>query len=168
MELTCRPLTEASEDVVCSSNPVQTFSAGPTCKLLTKNAIFQSPDEDGSIFVCAGDEASNSALVRLVPFCVVEGFIAILRREAVSVTASVCFGGNCLVTRMTLCGLVCGTCCSRCSFLIAWDTRYYPRPVVHIHQKECRQRAPVVHPRNAGGHTGTAGHRKWCVTDLVG
>ncbi|NXG68883.1 RFWD3 ligase, partial [Baryphthengus martii] len=63
MQLTCSPLTEASEDVVCSSNPIQTFSAGPTCKLLTKNAIFQSPEEDGSIFVCAGDEASNSALL---------------------------------------------------------------------------------------------------------
>ncbi|XP_064526755.1 E3 ubiquitin-protein ligase RFWD3 isoform X2 [Pseudopipra pipra] len=63
MELTCSPLTEASEDVVCSSNPVQTFSAGPTCKLLTKNAIFQSPEDDRSIFVCAGDEASNSALL---------------------------------------------------------------------------------------------------------
>ncbi|NWU78044.1 RFWD3 ligase, partial [Onychorhynchus coronatus] len=63
MQLTCSPLTEASEDVVCSSNPVQTFSAGPTCKLLTKNAIFQSPEDDGSVFVCAGDEASNSALL---------------------------------------------------------------------------------------------------------
>ncbi|KFP83477.1 E3 ubiquitin-protein ligase RFWD3, partial [Acanthisitta chloris] len=63
MELTCNPLTEASGDVVCSSNPVQTFTAGPTCKLLTKNAIFQSPEEDGSVFVCAGDEASNSALL---------------------------------------------------------------------------------------------------------
>ncbi|NXX79543.1 RFWD3 ligase, partial [Urocolius indicus] len=63
MELTCSPRVEASEDVVCSSNPVQTFSAGPTCKLLTKNAIFQSPEEDGSVFVCAGDEASNSALL---------------------------------------------------------------------------------------------------------
>ncbi|NWH63912.1 RFWD3 ligase, partial [Geococcyx californianus] len=63
MELTCSPLTEASEDVVCSSNPIQTFSAGPTCKLLTKNAIFQSPEEDGSVFVCAGDEASNSAML---------------------------------------------------------------------------------------------------------
>ncbi|NWT03641.1 RFWD3 ligase, partial [Mionectes macconnelli] len=62
MELTCSPLTEASEDVVCS-NPVQTFSAGPTCKLLTKNAIFQSPEDDRSVFVCAGDEASNSALL---------------------------------------------------------------------------------------------------------
>ncbi|KAM6194908.1 E3 ubiquitin-protein ligase RFWD3 isoform 2-T2 [Sarcoramphus papa] len=37
MELTCSPLTEASEDV--------------------------SPEEDGSVFVCAGDEASNSALL---------------------------------------------------------------------------------------------------------
>ncbi|NXB13902.1 RFWD3 ligase, partial [Rhagologus leucostigma] len=63
MELTCSPLTEASEDVMCSSNPVQTFNAGPTCKLLTKNAIFQSPEDDGSVFVCAGDEASNSALL---------------------------------------------------------------------------------------------------------
>ncbi|NWY29671.1 RFWD3 ligase, partial [Pheucticus melanocephalus] len=63
MELTCSPLTEGSEDVVCSSNPVQTFSAGPTCKLLTKNAIFQSPEDDGSVFVCAGDEASSSALL---------------------------------------------------------------------------------------------------------
>ncbi|NXL81793.1 RFWD3 ligase, partial [Leptocoma aspasia] len=63
MELTCSPLTEGSEDVVCSSNPVQTFSAGPTCKLLTKNAIFQSPEDDGKVFVCAGDEASNSALL---------------------------------------------------------------------------------------------------------
>ncbi|NXT79439.1 RFWD3 ligase, partial [Zapornia atra] len=63
MELTCSPLTEASEDVVCSSHPVQTFNAGPTCKLLTKNAIFQSPEEDGSVFVCAGDEAANSALL---------------------------------------------------------------------------------------------------------
>ncbi|RLW01320.1 hypothetical protein DV515_00008190 [Chloebia gouldiae] len=63
MELSCSPLTEGSEDVVCSSNPVQTFSAGPTCKLLTKSAIFQSPEDDGSVFVCAGDEASNSALL---------------------------------------------------------------------------------------------------------
>ncbi|NXP08730.1 RFWD3 ligase, partial [Thinocorus orbignyianus] len=63
MELTSSPLTGASEGVVCSSNPVQTFSAGPTCKLLTKNAIFQSPEEDGSVFVCAGDEASQSALL---------------------------------------------------------------------------------------------------------
>uniref|UniRef100_H0Z7E4 RING-type E3 ubiquitin transferase n=1 Tax=Taeniopygia guttata TaxID=59729 RepID=H0Z7E4_TAEGU len=37
MELTCSPLTEGSEDV--------------------------SPEDDGSVFVCAGDEASNSALL---------------------------------------------------------------------------------------------------------
>lgn len=89
MELTCSPLTEASEDVVYSSNPVQTFSAGPTCKLLTKNAIFQSPEEDGSVFVCAGDEASNSALVSLIPFSVMEGFIAILERSLISHCISV-------------------------------------------------------------------------------
>lgn len=71
MELTCSPLAEASKDLVCSSNLVQTFSAGPICKLLTKNAIFQSPEEDGSIFVCAGDEASTSALVSFVLFSVV-------------------------------------------------------------------------------------------------
>ncbi|XP_054245774.1 E3 ubiquitin-protein ligase RFWD3 [Indicator indicator] len=63
VELTCRPLTEGSEEAVCSSNPVQMFSAGPTCKLLTKNAIFQSPEDDGSVFVCAGDQASNSAML---------------------------------------------------------------------------------------------------------
>ncbi|XP_050167424.1 E3 ubiquitin-protein ligase RFWD3 isoform X1 [Myiozetetes cayanensis] len=106
MELTCSPLTEASENVVCS-NPVQTFSAGPTCKLLTKNAIFQSPEEDRSVFVCAGDEASNSALVSLAPFSVLGGFIAIHRRGASSVTASTGFGGSCLVTDITLCWLVC-------------------------------------------------------------
>ncbi|XP_030326492.1 E3 ubiquitin-protein ligase RFWD3 isoform X3 [Strigops habroptila] len=66
MELTCSPLAEASDDLVWCSNLVQTFSAGPTCKLLTKNAIFQSPEENGSVFVCAGDEASTSALVSLV------------------------------------------------------------------------------------------------------
>uniref|UniRef100_A0A8D0GT98 RING-type E3 ubiquitin transferase n=1 Tax=Sphenodon punctatus TaxID=8508 RepID=A0A8D0GT98_SPHPU len=63
MELSCSQLTEASSDVVCSCHPVQTLSAGPTCKLLTKNAIFQSPEDDGSILVCAGDEASHSAML---------------------------------------------------------------------------------------------------------
>ncbi|XP_074929919.1 E3 ubiquitin-protein ligase RFWD3 isoform X2 [Chelonoidis abingdonii] len=63
MELSCSQLMDASVDMVCSCHPVQTFSAGPTCKLLTKNAIFRSPEEDGSILVCAGDEASNSAMV---------------------------------------------------------------------------------------------------------
>ncbi|XP_040838306.1 E3 ubiquitin-protein ligase RFWD3 [Ochotona curzoniae] len=50
-------------DRVCLCNPVQTFHGGPTCKLLTKNAIFQSPKHDGSLLVCTGDEASNSALL---------------------------------------------------------------------------------------------------------
>ncbi|XP_074170675.1 E3 ubiquitin-protein ligase RFWD3 isoform X4 [Rhinolophus sinicus] len=48
---------------ICSCHPVQTFLGGPTCKLLTKNAIFQNPENDGSILVCTGDEASNSAMV---------------------------------------------------------------------------------------------------------
>lgn len=48
---------------VCSCHPVQTFLGGPTCKLLTKNAIFQNPENDGSVLVCTGDEASNSALI---------------------------------------------------------------------------------------------------------
>ncbi|XP_005403515.1 PREDICTED: E3 ubiquitin-protein ligase RFWD3 isoform X2 [Chinchilla lanigera] len=53
---------EAGE-LVCSCQPVQTFLGGPTCKLLTKSAIFQSPENDGSVLVCTGDEASNSALL---------------------------------------------------------------------------------------------------------
>ncbi|XP_012868140.1 PREDICTED: E3 ubiquitin-protein ligase RFWD3 [Dipodomys ordii] len=48
-------------ETLCSCQPVQTFLGGPTCKLLTKNAIFQSPVNDGSILVCTGDEATNSA-----------------------------------------------------------------------------------------------------------
>lgn len=48
---------------ICSCNSVQTFRGGPTCKLLTKSAIFQNPENDGSILVCTGDEMSNSALV---------------------------------------------------------------------------------------------------------
>ncbi|XP_017724205.1 PREDICTED: E3 ubiquitin-protein ligase RFWD3 isoform X2 [Rhinopithecus bieti] len=48
---------------VCSCQPVHTFFGGPTCKLLTKNAIFQSPENDGNILVCTGDEAANSALL---------------------------------------------------------------------------------------------------------
>ncbi|XP_018427940.1 PREDICTED: E3 ubiquitin-protein ligase RFWD3 [Nanorana parkeri] len=63
MELTSSRLADSADDYNCSCYPVQTFNAGPTCKLLTKNAIFQSPDRDGSILVCAGDEASSSAMV---------------------------------------------------------------------------------------------------------
>ncbi|XP_041506378.1 E3 ubiquitin-protein ligase RFWD3 isoform X2 [Microtus oregoni] len=48
---------------VCSCLPVQTFLGGPTCKLLTKNAIFQSPENDGNVLVCTGDEASKSVLL---------------------------------------------------------------------------------------------------------
>ncbi|XP_012496966.1 PREDICTED: E3 ubiquitin-protein ligase RFWD3 [Propithecus coquereli] len=48
---------------ICSCHPVQTFLGGSTCKLLTKSAIFQNPQNDGSILVCTGDEASNSALL---------------------------------------------------------------------------------------------------------
>lgn len=55
-------LGDAGEPV-CSCLPVQTFLGGPTCKLLTKNAIFQSPDNNGSVLVCTGDEASKSALL---------------------------------------------------------------------------------------------------------
>lgn len=55
-------LDDAGEPV-CSCHSVQTFLGGPTCKLLTKSAIFQNPDNDGSILVCHGDEASNSALL---------------------------------------------------------------------------------------------------------
>ncbi|XP_007477568.2 E3 ubiquitin-protein ligase RFWD3 isoform X1 [Monodelphis domestica] len=61
LELTCS-LNEATEPVY-SCRPIQTFLAGTTCKLLTKNAIFQSPEENGSILVCASDESSNSAMI---------------------------------------------------------------------------------------------------------
>ncbi|XP_005004664.1 E3 ubiquitin-protein ligase RFWD3 isoform X2 [Cavia porcellus] len=47
---------------VYSCQPVQTFFGGPTCKLLTKSALFQSP-ENGSLLVCTGDEASNCAML---------------------------------------------------------------------------------------------------------
>ncbi|KAM3919187.1 E3 ubiquitin-protein ligase RFWD3 [Leptodactylus fuscus] len=63
MELTSSRLTDTDNEYSCSCYPIQTFNAGPTCKLLTKNAIFQSPDRDGSILVCAGDESSNSAML---------------------------------------------------------------------------------------------------------
>ncbi|KAK7800742.1 hypothetical protein U0070_014915 [Myodes glareolus] len=55
-------LDDAGEPV-CSCLPVQTFLGGPTCKLLTKNAIFQSPENDGNVLVCTGDEASKSVLL---------------------------------------------------------------------------------------------------------
>lgn len=52
-----------SGEAVCSCHPVQTFLGGPTCNLLTKSAIFQSPENNGEILVCTGDEASKSALL---------------------------------------------------------------------------------------------------------
>ncbi|XP_078527622.1 E3 ubiquitin-protein ligase RFWD3 [Lissotriton helveticus] len=63
MEMTTSRLVGSDEAVMCSCYPVQTFTAGSTCKLLTKNAIFESPSKDGSILVCAGDEATNSAML---------------------------------------------------------------------------------------------------------
>ncbi|KAG9474780.1 hypothetical protein GDO78_003310, partial [Eleutherodactylus coqui] len=63
MELTSSRLTDTEDEYSCSCYPVQTFNAGPTCKLLTKNAIFQSPERDGSVLVCAGDESSSSAML---------------------------------------------------------------------------------------------------------
>ncbi|XP_038662907.1 E3 ubiquitin-protein ligase RFWD3 isoform X2 [Scyliorhinus canicula] len=63
MELSSSPSPDSLENLVCTCYPVQTFQAGPTCKLLTKNAIFASPENDGNVLVCAGDEATNSAMV---------------------------------------------------------------------------------------------------------
>ncbi|XP_051808097.1 E3 ubiquitin-protein ligase RFWD3 [Acanthochromis polyacanthus] len=56
------PQQDSSQLPSCSCCPVQTFSAGASCKLLTKNAVFKSPD-GGGMLVCAGDEASNSAML---------------------------------------------------------------------------------------------------------
>uniref|UniRef100_A0A3P8TDJ6 RING-type E3 ubiquitin transferase n=1 Tax=Amphiprion percula TaxID=161767 RepID=A0A3P8TDJ6_AMPPE len=56
------PQQDSSQLPSCSCSPVQTFSAGASCKLLTKNAVFKSPD-GGGMLVCAGDEASNSAML---------------------------------------------------------------------------------------------------------
>ncbi|XP_060892142.1 E3 ubiquitin-protein ligase RFWD3 [Labrus mixtus] len=62
MALNRTPQQDSSQLPSCSCSPVQTFSAGPSCKLLTKNAVFKSPDGSGTL-VCAGDEASNSTIV---------------------------------------------------------------------------------------------------------
>ncbi|XP_026059131.1 E3 ubiquitin-protein ligase RFWD3-like [Carassius auratus] len=63
MELSRTPQTDISQTPVCSCSPVQTFTAGSSCKLLTKNAVFKSPAGDGATLVCAGDEATNSTMV---------------------------------------------------------------------------------------------------------
>ncbi|XP_047210189.1 E3 ubiquitin-protein ligase RFWD3 [Girardinichthys multiradiatus] len=62
MELTVGPLQDPSQQPSCSCSPLQTFSAGSSCKLLTKNTVFRNPDGRGML-VCAGDEASNSTMV---------------------------------------------------------------------------------------------------------
>ncbi|KAM4734613.1 E3 ubiquitin-protein ligase rfwd3.L [Anableps anableps] len=62
MALTRTPQQDSSQLPSCSCSAVQTFSAGSSCKLLTKNSIFRHPDGRGML-VCAGDEASNSTMV---------------------------------------------------------------------------------------------------------
>lgn len=62
MALSRSPQLESEQHPECSCSPVQTFSAGSSCTLLTKNAVFKSPDGDRTL-VCAGDEASNSTMV---------------------------------------------------------------------------------------------------------
>lgn len=62
MALDRTPQTDSAEQPLCSCSPVQTFNAGSSCKLLTKNSVFRSPDGGGTL-VCAGDEASNSTMV---------------------------------------------------------------------------------------------------------
>ncbi|XP_038136451.1 E3 ubiquitin-protein ligase RFWD3 isoform X2 [Cyprinodon tularosa] len=62
MALTRTPQQDSSQLPSCSCSPVQTFNAGSSCKLLTKNTVFRNPDGHGML-VCAGDEASKSTLV---------------------------------------------------------------------------------------------------------
>ncbi|AWP07956.1 putative E3 ubiquitin-protein ligase RFWD3 [Scophthalmus maximus] len=62
MALNRTPQQDSSQLPSCSCSPVQTFSAGSSCKLLTKNAVFKSPGGGGTL-VCAGDEATNSTMV---------------------------------------------------------------------------------------------------------
>ncbi|XP_057692310.1 E3 ubiquitin-protein ligase RFWD3 [Corythoichthys intestinalis] len=62
MALTRTPPLEEGEPPSCSCSSVQTFNAGSSCKLLTKNAVFARPHGGGAL-VCAGDEASQSTMV---------------------------------------------------------------------------------------------------------
>ncbi|KAJ0029275.1 hypothetical protein NQD34_004272 [Periophthalmus magnuspinnatus] len=62
MALNRTPQQDSSDAPACSCTPVQTFYAGTSCKLLTKNSVFRSPEASGTL-VCAGDEASNSTMV---------------------------------------------------------------------------------------------------------
>ncbi|XP_055047831.2 E3 ubiquitin-protein ligase rfwd3.S [Misgurnus anguillicaudatus] len=63
MELNRSPHSDNGQPPVCSCSPVQTFTAGSSCKLLTKNAVFKSPAGEASTLVCAGDESTNSTMV---------------------------------------------------------------------------------------------------------
>ncbi|XP_061139466.1 E3 ubiquitin-protein ligase RFWD3 isoform X1 [Syngnathus typhle] len=62
MALTRTPQQDAGEPPGCSCSPVQTFSVGPACKLLTKNAVFVGPHGSGTL-VCAGNETTHSTMV---------------------------------------------------------------------------------------------------------
>lgn len=71
MELNRTLQQDAAQEPSCSCYPVQTFSAGSSCKVLTKNAVFRSPAGEGSTLVCAGDESTNSTMVsHLASVCV--------------------------------------------------------------------------------------------------
>ncbi|KAK6309189.1 hypothetical protein J4Q44_G00206520 [Coregonus suidteri] len=63
MELNRTFQQDTAQEPSCSCYPVQTFSAGSSCKVLTKNAVFRSPAGEGSTLVCAGDESTNSTMV---------------------------------------------------------------------------------------------------------
>lgn len=67
MALTRTPQQDSGQPPSCSCSPVQTFSAGSSCKLLTKSAVFKSPSGGGTL-VCTGDEASNSTWVSVRVF----------------------------------------------------------------------------------------------------
>uniref|UniRef100_A0A8C5HQ71 RING-type E3 ubiquitin transferase n=1 Tax=Gouania willdenowi TaxID=441366 RepID=A0A8C5HQ71_GOUWI len=62
MALSRTPLNDSHDLPECSCSPVQTFNAGSSCKLLTKNAVFRCPDGERTL-VCAGEEATNCTLV---------------------------------------------------------------------------------------------------------
>ncbi|XP_077324624.1 E3 ubiquitin-protein ligase rfwd3.S-like isoform X2 [Lithobates pipiens] len=61
MKLTKNSLANSADKYKCSCCPIQTFKGGTTCRLLTKNAIFQNPD--CGILVCIGDKSTNSAML---------------------------------------------------------------------------------------------------------
>ncbi|XP_040201121.1 E3 ubiquitin-protein ligase RFWD3-like [Rana temporaria] len=63
MKLTKDSLAHSADKYKCSCCPVQTFKGGTTCRLVTKNAIFQNPDLGCDILVCTGDESTKSAML---------------------------------------------------------------------------------------------------------